>query len=143
MHSLAAQQIFADETQALTPELFALRGWHLFVMTFPVIDVGFKAADQVRMRIRMLCGQYNDEAASIELLSAAGEYLVAVQGDPAGVFNSSAHPTTGRPFICMRGAREYHIHPSHVADRWDAIRAQYTLGHVLTQVWRAWRRIKP
>lgn len=140
MHSLVAQEIFADETHGLTPELFKLRGWHLYAIAFPVLDVGFRVANEVRIRIRMLCGQYNDEPPSIELLNPAGAYLASVTPDPGGVFNVSAHPATGRPFICMRGSREYHIHPSHVADRWDAIRDQYTLGHVLTQVWRAWRR---
>jgi len=143
MNSLVAQEIFADEIQALTPELFSLRGWHLFAKAFPVIDIGFKAADQVRMRIRMVCGQYNDEPPSIELLSPEGEFLQSVQQDPAGIFNSSVHPSTGRPFICMRGSREYHTHPSHTTDRWEVIRENYTLGYVLTQIWRAWKRRNP
>lgn len=143
MNSLVAQQVFADETQGLTPELFALRGWHLFSMAHPIIDVGFKVADQVRMRIRMVCEQYNDHPASIELLSPDGTLLQSVEPDPGGVFNPGAHPSTGRPFICMRGSREYHIHPSHTSDGWEAIRDQYTLGYLLTQVWRAWKRRNP
>jgi hypothetical protein len=143
MHSLVARQIFSDETGVLTSELFTLRGWHAFTIAFPVLDIGFTAADQVRIRIRMLCGEYNDEPASIELLNPKGEYVAAVEQDPGGVFNSSAHPVTGRPFICMRGSREYHVHPSHINDRWETIRDQFTLGYVLTQVWRAWKRRNP
>jgi Predicted metal binding domain len=28
------------------------------------------------------------------------------------------HPTTHRPFLCLRGVREYHEHPQHSGDEW-------------------------
>ncbi len=40
----------------------------------------------------------------------------------------------------MRGAREYHTHPSHVGDVWESVKASssFTLGGILTQLWHAW-----
>ena len=29
-----------------------------------------------------------------------------------------AHPVTKRPFLCLRGVREYHEHPQHDGDDW-------------------------
>src|SRR5580698_6101462 len=28
------------------------------------------------------------------------------------------HPTTHKPFLCLRGIREYHEHPQHTGDDW-------------------------
>lgn len=140
MHRMVSEQHFGDETAGFTPELFELRGWKPFEIAFPVIDVGFTAGGEIRVRIRMRCEQYNDDPASIELLNPQGQFLESVEADPAGVFNPGKHPSTGRPFICMRGSKEYHTHPSHIGDSWHGIRDSHSLGYVLTQVWRAWKR---
>ncbi len=36
-----------------------------------------------------------------------------------------------RPFTCLRGLHEYHCHPSHVTDAWDAYRFKYRLEDML------------
>lgn len=47
------------------------------------------------------------------------------------------HPIVGRPFACIRGTAEYHLHPSHLDDRWDLHRGHIQLvdllGHLLTK----------
>src|SRR5258708_38226108 len=113
MHSAACKRIFTEETTGLTPELFGLRSWVLLKLDFPVLDVGFNANGLLNIRIRMLSDDYNDRPPAVELLSPEGAYLTEVKRDPAGGFNPGSHPATGRPFICMRGTREYHEHPNH------------------------------
>jgi hypothetical protein len=46
------------------------------------------------------------------------------------------HPVTGRPFLCMRGVREYHEHPQHSGDDWMLYRGSVGLFAVLSMVWR-------
>jgi len=36
---------------------------------------------------------------------------------PGGVFNPGPHSSQGGPFVCMRGAREYHTHSGHLNDK--------------------------
>jgi hypothetical protein len=47
-----------------------------------------------------------------------------------------AHPVTKRPFLCMRGIREYHTHPQHTGDDWMLYRGNFGVFDVLATVWR-------
>lgn len=143
MHEEACKLLFATQTSGLSEEICQLRSWQILDRKYPVLDVGIQSSRGASIRIRMHCDSFNELPPSIELLSMDGKFLANVERDPAGVFNSSPHPITGRPFICMRGVREYHQHSSHTADLWDNIKGQpgYDLGGILTQVWRAWARI--
>ena len=33
------------------------------------------------------------------------------------------HPATHAPFLCLRGVREYHVHPQHTGDEWAMYRS--------------------
>lgn len=46
------------------------------------------------------------------------------------------HPTTKRPFLCLRGTLEYHEHPQHSGDEWALWRDQCGLFTTLFAVWR-------
>jgi len=46
------------------------------------------------------------------------------------------HPDTHKPFLCMRGIREYHEHPQHTGDEWALYRGDIGLFSVLSLVWR-------
>lgn len=144
MHDDACRLLFVMQTSGVGDEICQLRSWQIFNRTYPIFDVGFRSSrGPASIRIRMLCDNFNELPPSIELLTLNGKFLNPVERDPAGVFNSSAHPLTGRPFICMRGSREYHTHSSHLTDSWESIRELpgYDLSGILTQVWRAWSRI--
>jgi len=47
-----------------------------------------------------------------------------------------AHPKTNRPFLCLRGIREYHEHPQHSGDDWLLYRDQVSLFSLVLAVWR-------
>lgn len=46
------------------------------------------------------------------------------------------HPTTHKPFLCLRGIREYHEHPQHSGDDWLLYRNQMSLFSIAMSVWR-------
>lgn len=145
MHDKACRLLFLMQTNGLGDEICQVRNWQIFNRAYPVFDVGFCSSRRsTSIRIRMLCDNFNELPPTIELLTLDGKFLTQVERDPAGIFNSSAHPITGKPFICMKGSREYHTHSSHLTDTWESIRdlPGYDLGDILTQVWRAWSRIQ-
>jgi hypothetical protein len=144
MHKTVSKALF-DKQAGFPPVLLVERHWEIVAREFPVLDLIFKGSGRVPLRLQFICPDWNELPPSIALLSADGAYLTVIPRDPGGVFNPSAHPTTGRPFICMKGALEYHTHTSHLNDRWDALRghSSYDLGGIVTQVWRAWRTATP
>lgn len=140
MHPAAAKKLFDAEVAAFPPRLLDQRGWVLHQAEHPVIDCSFTAPGRTTLRLKLHCTNWNDDPPSIMLQSAEGENLTALLANPTGVFNPGAHPVTGRPFICMRGAREYHTHPSHLNDSWENVKHldTYKLFNIIGQVWNAW-----
>jgi hypothetical protein len=142
MHPAASQALFDEEVARLTPELCQRRGWALTSSDWPVIDCSFTAPGRTTLCVRLHCDDWNDQPPSVDLLNADGSILTRNMANPTNVFNPSAHPTSGRQFVCMAGAREYHTHPSHVTDFWAGYkdRPSHNLGGILTQLWHAWRK---
>ena len=140
MHPVAAKALFKAHTCNLSPALARRRGWVLHSLEFPVIDCAFTAPGRTTLRLRLHCNDWNDCPPSISLHATDGAPLETLHNDPTGVFNRNPHPTTQRPFICMRGSLEYHTHSGHIADKWDPLksRSSYTLGGIMTQLWNAW-----
>lgn len=145
MHEALSRALFEEEVNQFRPELFESRGWTLFSRTYPILDIGFSARDGARLRLRMVCDDWNDRPPSVEFYDWGGQTLPSIERDPAGVFNNSPHPITRKPFVCMKGFREYHTHSSHISDSWDAIKndKRFSLGGILTQLWHAWKDIHP
>lgn len=46
------------------------------------------------------------------------------------------HPATHKPFLCLRGIREYHEHPQHSGDDWLLYRTEMSLFSIVMSVWR-------
>lgn len=142
MHPAAAKALFDQEVANFTPMLAARRSWLFHALNFPLIDCSFTAAGRTTSRLRMQCDDWDDLPPAISLHNADGSLLTTVPRNPTGVFHVGPHPLTKRPFVCMRGVREYHTHPSHVADPWENLKGKssYSLGGILTQVWHAWQK---
>jgi hypothetical protein len=143
MHEAASRALFDEEVAKLGPELLNARGWIVLKREYPTLEIEFSADDGARLRMRLACNDWNERPPSVVFIDAQGQALSSIQRDSAGVFNNSAHPSTGKPFICMKGVREYHTHPSHTGDAWETVRNsdRYTLGGILTQIWRVWRKL--
>jgi hypothetical protein len=117
-------------------------GWKIVTADYPVFDVSFTHATAAPLRLRLLCKDWDELPPVIQLLDASGNPLSAQPPNVGCVFNSGPHPTTGRPFVCMRGAREYHTHSSHLGDLWDNYRGKsgLDLPGIVLQLWRAWKK---
>jgi len=46
------------------------------------------------------------------------------------------HPSTRKPFLCLRGVREYHEHPQHSGDDWLLYREGMGLFSIAMSLWR-------
>lgn len=46
------------------------------------------------------------------------------------------HPITHKPFLCLRGVREYHEHPQHSGDEWLLYRNHMNLFSIVMSLWR-------
>ena len=142
MHLAASKALFEKDTRHLSPELAKRRGWEIHSIEFPIIDCSFTSQGRTTLRLRFQCDNWNDLPPSISLQAADGTLLSKLPTNLPGVFNPDPHPTTQHPFICMRGAREYHTHESHVSDSWESLKnnLNYTLGGIMTQLWYAWQK---
>jgi hypothetical protein len=140
MHELISRKLFDQQIAGLSERLAQTRNWIFHCLDYPVIDCEFRNSGRTPLRLRFQCNDWNALPPAIELLNADGTALTTLPSNSTNVFNSSAHPITGRPFICMRGSREYHTHSSHTSDSWDNLKGleAYSLGGILTQIWHAW-----
>jgi hypothetical protein len=113
-------------------------GLFIHSRAFPVLDATIRHTKPLRVRLRG--DDWDDLPPSIELLNPDGTpWSSAV---PGGVFHPGPHPDTHRPFICMRGSREFHTFPGHVNEKWEQYRGQDGMGlaGILVQLAVAWRK---
>ena len=145
LNSVASQELFEEQTKHLKGPLLVARGWTAFSSAFPVLDIGFTSQGRLPIRFQLNCEDWHEKPPSVALLSWEGERLRSVPTGPTSVFNSSSHPVTGFPFVCMPGSKEYHSHPSHLNDHWEnyKTRSGYDLGGIVHQIWLAWMKSRP
>lgn len=139
MNSSLSKVIFEKETSGFSDRLLEVRSWIINEKLFPNLDVTFHSMERKPLRIKMICENYNEEPASIQLLNEDGSFLLKAPIGH-GVINTGLHHITNRPFICSPGSKEYHIHCSHLNDSWESYKGQpgYDLGGILTQIFNAW-----
>lgn len=70
--------------------------------------------------------QYETMFRAIEFEKTRGAHLVLL----------GAHPTTHKPFLCLRGVREYHEHPQHSGDEWLLYRNDMSVFSAAMSLWR-------
>lgn len=138
MHPELSKAHYAKDIDVLTPTYLRAKRWILHSSEYPVLDVEFTGKQPLRVRLN--CEDWPDLPPAAELLTPAGDHLMT------GVepFNGSAHPTTGRPFVCLPGFREFHTHPSHLSETWSDFRGLpgMNLAGLLSQLSSAWRKAK-
>jgi Predicted metal binding domain len=145
MHEAVSRRLFEAAVAMLTSDICESRGWHIATAAYPILAVDFAAPGRVTLRVCLTCDSWDALPPSITFHSTEGTLLATLPTGPGSQFNNSAHPSVGRPFLCMAGSREYHTHTSHLNDPWDNYKekAAYELGGILTQVWRAWQGARP
>ncbi len=147
MHAALSQSLFEAGLANITEELLALRGWTVTARSYPMLGVTFhpRRTGAPPLHVRFDFTSWNELPPSISIVDASEVPLVTLPPTPGGQFNGSPHPSTGRSFVCMRGSREYHTHPSHLNDHWDKYRegTESDLAGLVTQVWHAWLTGQP
>jgi hypothetical protein len=139
-HELLVRAKVAEELKVLTPRFLEVNGWVVNSSEYPTLDVTFLGTRPLRIRLNY--EDWPDRAPAAELLEASGDVLSV---GATSIFNMSSHPTTNRPFICMRGFNEFHTHPSHLGERWENYRGDEgnNLIGLLMQVSSSWRKVHP
>ena len=138
MHEALARANFDEDVADLGDVAADSYGLIVNARTYPIFDVTISHSRP--LRLRMAANDWNELPPSIDLLNPDGSALS--DRLPGGIFHPGAHPATGRPFICMRGSREFHTHPSHVNETWAQYRGQDGMGliGILLQIATAWRK---
>ncbi len=144
---LGAEALFNAAIAMLEPAVLESRKWIIHGKVFPVLDISFRDPGRQELRLKIECDDWNDTPPSVGLLAPDGTYLTALPQMRPGnnIFNAGPHEQTKRPFICMIGVREYHVHSSHRADAWANYKSHgnYTLGNLVEQIWTGWLRVWP
>lgn len=138
MHEALAKANFQKDISPLTETFAAKLRWTVNSSTFPILDI---TADHSRpVRFRFTCDNWDELAPSIEILNPDGSLWPAPL-PVGGIFHNGPHPTTGKPFVCMRGSREFHNHPNHLSEKWDTYRPQegMNLLGIMQQLVNYWR----
>ena len=141
MHEILAAKNFERDTRVLTEAFCSRSGWRLITCAFfPIIDIVITGNRDLRLRLS--CDDWDEQPPSITLLQADGTCWPSPPS--GGIFNASAHPITGLPFICMRGVREYHTHSSHLNESWASYRGQQgmDLSGLLAQITSSWHKLR-
>lgn len=150
MLEFVSKRMFDEAVSKLTPRLLKGYGWRLIEAAYPMLDVVFEEGATPALRVQLTCDGWNDQPPSIALLTPAGTPLQAGGNDPVygpmfarsnSVFNAGAHETTQKPFVCMRGSREFHTHSGHRAEAWENYRDQSgnDLVGLVVQLSRVWK----
>jgi hypothetical protein len=140
VNAVAAAALFDVEVARFSSRVLECRGWEVLSRTFPLLEIVFRHPGKEPLLLIMKFDGWNAQPPSAEMATPDRRPLTRpLQGGP-GIFHVGPHPATGRPFICMAGVREYHTHPSHIGDLWDAYRARgdYDIGGILTRIWNGW-----
>jgi hypothetical protein len=79
---------------------------------------------------------YNAEPLGLSVIDPSSHEPLPAGEWPEGLCGGE-HPSLHRPFACLRGLYEYHVHFSHLQDTWDlhryALRFDVVVGHVLNR----------
>lgn len=142
MHPAVSKAMFNAEVGRWPPDLAGSRGWIIHRAEYPIVDCEFTAPGRVPLRLFCEFADWDEQPAAVTLRSSQGENLATIPPNSSGVFNSSLHEKTGRPFVCMAGTLEYHTHSSHISESWDQYRGKpgFGMGDLLDKLWSAWLR---
>ena len=141
MDSEVSQRKFQAEVESLGGEAAAYasaKGWRVISADYPLLAVALRHSRSGReIEFRFSCNDWDGMPPSLTLHDPAdGRELGWSEWPKRGWSVLNSHPSTGRPFLCLPGIREYHSHSSHVRDRWDGyrLRGSYRLRDIVDRV---------
>ena len=132
---------FEGEVRSLKTEAAdyaAAKGWRITAATYPMLSVALRhAASNREIDFRFACDGWDGQPPSLSLHDPEdGRELTWEEWPKDGWVVHESHPSTGKPFLCLAGIREFHTHPSHLSDGWDGyrLRGTYRLRDIVDRV---------
>ena len=132
---------FESEVRSLEVEaadFAAAKGWRIVAASYPVLSVVLRHSGSDReIEFRFACDDWDGQPPSLTLHDPEdGRELTWEEWPKDGWVVHELHPSTGKPFLCLPGIREYHTHNSHLNDRWDGyrLRGSYRILSIIDRV---------
>ena len=132
---------FEGEIRSLKAEAAdyaASRGWRITIATYPSLAVALRhPGSQREIEFRFACDGWDEQPPSLSLHDPEdGREFTWKEWPRDGWDVQASHPSTGKPFLCLPGIREYHTHGSHLSDLWDGyrLRGTYRLRDIVDRV---------
>ena len=142
MDKAVSRRKFEAEVRALqTDEAAAFvcaKGWRLVSTTHPILAIVLRHRRSGReIEFHFACDHWDELAPSLTLHDPEDGRELPWDEWPKGRWSVlDRHPSTGKPFLCLPGIREYHTHPNHVGDKWEGYRLRdtYRLRDIVDRV---------
>jgi hypothetical protein len=119
-------------------DLVAGSKWEVVGRTYPIFEVVWThPRSGRRVGFRFFFEDWDAIAPSLELFDPASGTPLTWGQWPKNIWSvGNEHPLTKKPFLCLRGIREYHDHPSHLGDSWAALRGldSYSMIYLVYRV---------
>ena len=106
------------------------RGWSVVAAVYPLLSVVFKHPRSGReIGFRFNCEDWDELPPSLTLHDPECGQELRWEDWPREAWSVlDCHPITGKPFLCLKGIREYHTHNSHLGDLWENYRPLSSYG---------------
>lgn len=141
MDPAVSRRKFDAEIRSLETEaagFVAARGWRNVVACYPILKVVLCHPTSGReIEFRFSCDDWDELPPSLSLHHPVdGRPLTWPEWPKGGWSVLDRHPSTGKPFLCLPGIREYHTHPSHLSESWEGfrLRGTYQLRGIVDRV---------
>lgn len=141
MDDAVSRRKFEAEVRALPADAAAFvsaKGWRLVSAIHPTLAVVLRHRRSGReIEFRFACDQWDELPPSLSLHHPEdGRELPWAEWPQGGWDVHETHTSTGNPFLCLPGVREYHTHSSHLRDKWEGYppRGTYRLRDIVDRV---------
>ena len=141
MDKAVSHRKFKSEIRSLETEVttyVSIKGWRLVSTIYPTLAVVLRHVRSHReIEFRFVCDDWDELPPSLTLHDPEDGRELPWAEWPKGVWSvHESHPSTGKPFLCLPGIREYHTHPSHLSNKWEGYRQQsaYRLRDIIDRV---------
>jgi len=112
--------------------------WEVVGRSYPLFEVVWThPRSRRRVGFRFSFDDWDAIPPSMELFDPSSGAPLAWERWPKNVWSvGESHPLTKKPFLCLRGIREYHDHSSHIGDWWLVLRelGTYSMPQLLHRV---------
>ena len=129
-------EIWALQTEAAG--YVSAKGWKIVESTYPVLAVILRHSRSTReIEFRFTCDEWDELPPSLSLCHPNGGGELTWEEWPKDGWDvHQIHTTTGKPFLCLPGLREYHTHQSHLGNKWENYRLlrTYRLRDIVDRV---------